>query len=101
MVERPIKKSERQVAEPDSTQDSEESITSYPEKQNTPKPFRKKETAKGKDKGNQQQDTRSQAVSPALMRGPKPKKFDPPTIKETQEETAEDTDTQEEQETSE
>ena len=35
------------------------------------------------------------------MRGPKPKKFEPPTMKETQEETAEDTDTQEEQETSE
>lgn len=95
MVERPIKKSERQtIAEPSDTEpsaieSSSDANTQSSEERSTPKPFRGKDKIKGKAKDKE--DSRSTPVNLALMRGPKPTKPKPPAIKKAQsEETAED-----------
>jgi len=88
MVERPIKKSERQPiaepsdAEPSSIESSSDADTPSSEGRNTPRPFRGKDKAKGKDKGKE--EGRATAVSPALMRGPKPTKPKPPVVKKAE-----------------
>lgn len=95
MVERPIKKSERQtVAEPSNTEpsaieSSSDANTQPSEERSTPRPFRGKDKTKEKGKGKQE-DARSTAVNPALMRGPKPSKAKPPLIKKPESETPED-----------
>ncbi len=103
MVERPIKKSERQAitepsdvvkqdleTEPSLIEGSLDSITQSPEERNTTRPSPRKDKTKGKGKGNQQEEDRSRLGNPALMRGPKPTKPKPPVIKETQPETADE-----------
>jgi hypothetical protein len=120
MVERPIKKSERQTVDSKSDVvkpikkterrlDEGNSNETPPssEERNAPRSFRGKDKTKGRGKRNQQSDGRPSNVNPALMRGPKPPKSKPPvseepaseTVEETESETIEDSDTQTEQET--
>ena len=111
MVERPIKKSERQIAppsdvveqvpetEPSPTEGSQDSITESPQKRIiTLPPVQGKDKTKGKGRGNQQDEDRSKFANPALMRGPKPTKSKPPLIKKSQEETETDEGTEADQE---
>jgi hypothetical protein len=86
MVERPIKKSERQADAPSSKSDrpTEERLDSTPRRA-----FQKTDRAKGRGKGNQE-DSRPSNVNPALVRGKKPTKPKPPVLEETPEPTAED-----------
>ncbi len=94
MVERPIKKSERQkVAEPQdvleealetqlgSTEDDFPGETQSPRKGRTSQSFRGKGNSKRKGKGKQAEDERPGQVNPALMRGPRPTKPKPPVLK--------------------
>lgn len=103
MVERPIKKSDRQTVaepsnpEPSPIESSPDTNTQPSEERSTPRPFRGKDKTKGK--GKDKEDSRSTAMSPALMRGPKPTKPKPPAIKKAEsegedaaEETTEDQD---------
>jgi hypothetical protein len=112
MVERPIKKSERQTApstsdvveevqetEPSPVEGSQSSITQSSEERSTTRPIRRKDKTDKKGKGNQQESERSGQVNPALVRGPKPTKPKPPVIKEIQQATTEDSDTEPGQET--
>lgn len=93
MVERPIKKSERQIAEPSnaeealetqqpSSEDSnvEASDTPLPEKRKVIPPIPGKEKTKGRGRGSQKEDEPSAPVNLALMRGPKPSKPKPPVV---------------------
>lgn len=101
MVERPIKKSERQAVASNSDVGEEvqekgrpieerlDSTTSASEERSAPRSFQKKDRAKGRGKKNQQ-ESRPTNVNPALMRGPKPTKPKPPVIQETPEATIED-----------
>lgn len=101
MVERPIKKSERQAAspsdvkeevqetEPSSVEGSQGSISHSSEERNTTRPVQRKDKTNKKGKGNQQESEPSRQANPALMRGPKPTKSKPPVIK-IQEPTTED-----------
>lgn len=98
MVERPIKRSDRQaIADAEPSKVIEEvleteptaiegnlDVTPPPKERNIPRPSRSKDTTKGKGKGNQQEDSRSSPMSPALMRGPKPTKPKPPVVKKTE-----------------
>ena len=110
MVERPIKKSERQtVAEPSNVKEevletessliegSQDSIIEPPKERNTARPFRGKDKTKGKGKGNQPEEDRSRSANPALMRGPRPTKPKPPVTKP--QEVTEDSVTEADQET--
>lgn len=99
MVERPIKKSDRQtIAEPSNTESSPiesnpDTNTQPSEERSTPRPFRGKDKTKGKGR-DKQEDSRSTAMSPALARGPKPTKPKPPAIKKAEtegEDAAEET----------
>ncbi|MFN6540470.1 MAG: hypothetical protein RM021_029570 [Nostoc sp. EkiNYC01] len=84
MVERPIKKSERQ-SQP-STDNNLENLDSKPPVESNPKsskPDRNRSSGKGK-KGSFA-DENKQPVNPALMRGPKPVK--PPVKIQTEVET--------------
>lgn len=112
MVERPIKKSERQAiaepsdvvkevveTEPNLMSGSLDSTIPPPAERNTTRPSPRKDKTKGKGKDNQQQEERSKPANPALMRGPKPTKPKPPVIKDPQPEAAEDSGTEPGQET--
>lgn len=102
MVERPIKKSERQIAsppdvveealetEPNLTEDSQ-SVTQPPEERSSPRPLPRKDKTK-ESKSNQQESERSRQVNPALARGPKPTKPKPPVVKTTEAEDSVDAD---------
>lgn len=103
MVERPIKKSERQaVAKPDDVgeaietqpsmiEDAQDSITQPPEERSTSRPLPGKDKRKGSREDRQKDERSSRTpINPALMRGPKPTKIKPPVVKETQEATAEE-----------
>lgn len=94
MVERPIKKSERQIAEPNDAQEAPEfqqssveegnvaSSTPLPEKRKVIPPVAGKENSdsKGrKGKGSKKEEP-SAPVNLALMRGPKPSKPKPPPV---------------------
>jgi hypothetical protein len=74
MVERPIKKSERQAApssEPSSpTSDSKPSVPAKPQRS----AGRSDDRASGRGKRGSQDDEPKQMTNPALMRGPKPVK---------------------------
>jgi hypothetical protein len=82
MVERPIKKSERQ-ANPDASSSSP-----------PPREDRKERSARGKDKGKGKRGSRDeepkQAVNPAFARPPKPSNAKPPVIEEVAPEPTED-----------
>ena len=95
MVERPIKKSERQISsqgdvveaapetEPNLTEDSQVSVTQPLEERSSSRPLPRKDKTKEKTKSNQQESERSRQVNPALARGPKPTKPKLPVVKET------------------
>ncbi len=81
MVERPIKKSERQAAEPSSeppsqTSDSKPSAPSKPQRsadKSDDRPSgRRDDRSSGRGKRGSQDDEPKQMMNPALMRGPKP-----------------------------
>src|ERR671932_531688 len=123
MVERPIKKSERQAMasnsdvtetvkenEGQAQEASLDEISPSPSPRNTPRPILGKEgkdrgtdrdrdrdkdrgRGKGRGKGNQREESRPSNVNPALMRGPKPTKPKPPVVKEPDPETTEASDT--------
>lgn len=113
MVERPIKKSERQAVTESNTvveaaieaeptiEGSTESIT-QPSEERTPKklPLPVKDPTKGKGRGSQQKDEQSSRApgNPALMRGPKPTKSKPPIIQKAQEAAESDSIAQADQE---
>jgi len=83
MVERPIKKSERQ-ANPDASSSSP-----------PPKEERKERSTRGKDKGKggkrgSRNEEPKQAVNPAFARPPKPSNAKPPVIEEVAPEATED-----------
>lgn len=112
MVERPIKKSDRQiVAEPSDvveevleteaslSEGSPDSTTQAREKRIITLPLAGKDKTKSKGKGNKQDDERSGPANLALMRGPKPTRPKGPVIKEPQSATAEDSATEPDQET--
>ena len=114
MVERPIKRSERQTlaspgdvveevleTEPSPIEDTQDSINQPPKERSTPRPLPRKDKINEKGKGNQQESERPGQVSRALMRGPKPTKLKPPVIKETQEATTEESVTEPNPETTE
>ncbi|HEY9727215.1 MAG TPA: hypothetical protein V6D50_12270 [Chroococcales cyanobacterium] len=93
MVERPIKKSERQTLAPKSDageevkgqgRSTEERFDSKPSQT-----FQKKDRKKGRGKGKQE-DSRPSSVNPALVRAPKPPKPKPPVLEETPDATNED-----------
>ncbi len=110
MVERPIKKSERQATaasndaevvlevEASPTETNQDSVTDSPEnqspeKRNIPRPLPAKEKDKGKEKGRGREKERESSrppLNPALARGPKPSKPKPPVVQATQETPAED-----------
>lgn len=98
MVEKPIKKSERQVtaAKSDVGEEVKEQPHFNEERSDskTGRSFQKKDRRKGKDKGNHQ-ESRPKNVNPALVRGPRPSKAKPPVLAETPSETVEDTETTE------
>lgn len=109
MVERPIKKSERQavatsdgITEPSNdvaeTSDdvgevleaetiplegTQEAVTQSPQRRSIPRPLAKdqKDQKKGRGEQNDRRSDRSPA-NPALMRGPKPTKPKPPVVQE-------------------
>lgn len=106
MVERPIKKSERQIAEPSnagealetqqpSSEESnvEVSDTPLPEKRKVIPPVPGKEKTKGRGKGARKEDEPSAPVNLALMRGPKPSKPKPPVVGAPPEDTEAESDT--------
>jgi hypothetical protein len=112
MVERPIKKSERQTVDSKSdvvkpvkqtegrpVEGSLDEISQSSEERSTTRSFRGKDKTKGRGKRNQQSDSRPSNVNPALMRGPKPTKPKPPVIQETESETTEDSEAETAQET--
>lgn len=93
MVERPIKKSSRQAAAPNSdvgeqTQGERRPIEERSDSTTSPSSQRKDRT-KRKGKGNQG-DSRISTVNPALVRGKKPTKPKPPVVEQTPEATVED-----------
>jgi hypothetical protein len=82
MVERPIKKSERQAqASTDNNSENTDSIPPIESNPNSSKPSRNRSSDKGK-KASYGEETRQQG-NPALARGPKPVK--PPVKVETEE----------------
>lgn len=109
MVERPIKKSERQAVAPQSEvgegvkekrhpiKERLDSTTSTPEDRSATRSLRGKDNSKRKGK-SKQKDSPSSNVNPALVRGPKPTKPKPPVIQEVPSET-EDSATEADQET--
>lgn len=102
MVERPIKKSERQAVSGDSNVGDEVQGKGRPIEERldstTGRSFQKKDRTKGRGKGNQE-DARPSNVNPALVRGKKPTKPKPPVLEQTPEPTSEDSMTQTPQET--
>jgi hypothetical protein len=83
MVERPIKKSERQSqGSTDNNSENSDSITPIESNPKSSKPSRNRSSDKGK-KGSSYGDEKRQPVNPALARGPKPVK--PPVKVETEE----------------
>ncbi len=112
MVERPIKKSDRQAVDSKSDVVSEvketeggskerrlDDITRSSEERKTTPSFRGKDQAKGRGKRNQPSDSRPSNVNPALMRGPKPTKPKPPVTQETESAPIEESEAETEQET--
>lgn len=96
MVERPIKKSERQAASPDShageeIQGKERPINPIKKRldSDTGQSFQKKDRSKGRGRGNQE-EAKPTNINPALVRGKKPTKPKPPVLEQTPEPTPEE-----------
>lgn len=92
MVERPIKKSERQAVSPDSNagedvQGKERPIAKRLDS-STGQSFQKKDRTKGRGKGNQE-EARPSNINPALVRGKRPTKPKPPVLEQEPESTIE------------
>ena len=112
MVERPIKKSERQIAPPSDAgeeiqetqetqpqvlEDNLEAITASPEKRKVIPSIPGKEKYKGKGKGSKrEEDTATPPMNMALMRGPKPTKPKPPVVTASPEEIESSSETESE-----
>ena len=112
MVERPIKKSERQIAppsdageetheiketQPQAIEDNFEATTVSSEKRKVIPSIPGKDKSKARGKGSKQEENAS--VSPmnmALMRGPKPTKPKPPVVTTSLEETESSSETESE-----
>ena len=95
MVERPIKKSERQIAPPSdageetqetqetqshAVEDSPEAAVASPEKRKVIPSVPGKEKAKGRERGSKREQEPAAPMNMALMRGPKPTKPKPPVV---------------------
>lgn len=92
MVERPIKKSERQIAppsdageetqetQPNAVEDSLEATTASPEKRKVIPSVPGKEKSKGRERGSKREQEPAAPMNMALMRGPKPTKPKPPVV---------------------
>lgn len=92
MVERPIKKSERQIAppsdageetqetQPNAVEDNLEATTASPEKRKVIPSVPGKEKTKGRGKGSNREEAAPPPMNLALMRGPKPTKSKPPVV---------------------
>lgn len=94
MVERPIKKSER-LAKAESAEGQEASSLPSSEERREVRPARgrdkgSKGKGRGKDKGRGEEE-KPQAVNPALMRGPRPAKPQPPKAEEVAPDVTEET----------
>lgn len=102
MVERPIKKSERQAASADSNVGDEVQEKGRPIQKpidsTTGRSFQKKDRTKGRGKGNQE-EAKPTNINPALVRGKRPTKPKPPVLEQTPEPTPEDEITETPQET--
>jgi hypothetical protein len=102
MVERPIKKSERQNVAPLSDVDEEVKGKGRPIEERldstAERSFQRKDRKKGRGKGKQE-EPRNTSVNPALVRGPKPIQPKPPVLEKTPEPTSEDSVTETPQET--
>ncbi|MGV0104386.1 hypothetical protein [Nostoc sp. DSM 114167] len=86
MVERPIKKSERQAqANTDSNSENSDSVTPIESNPKSSKPSRERSSDKGK-KASSRDESRP-PVNPALARGPKPVKPPTPKVKTEELET--------------
>ncbi len=80
MVERPIKKSERQLNV--DTDNSSENLDSMPSVESKPRVSkRNNERSSDKGKKSKNMDEVRQQVNPALARGPKPAKLKPKEVK--------------------
>ena len=107
MVERPIKKSEREAmaaashsseegleAQPGTIEDIHDSNSESSVNQDVPRPRPVKDRSKGKGKGRgeqkDQQSGRQPPMNPALMRGPKPTKPKAPVIQANVDEATEE-----------
>ncbi|MDM9583863.1 MULTISPECIES: hypothetical protein [unclassified Nostoc] len=87
MVERPIKKSERQSqGSTDSNSENSDSVTPIESNPKSSKPSRERSSDKGK-KGSSYRDEGRQPVNPALARGPKPVKPPAPKVQTEELET--------------
>ncbi|WP_375471861.1 hypothetical protein [uncultured Nostoc sp.] len=98
MVERPIKKSERQSqANTDSNSENSDSVTPIESNPKSSKPSRDRSSDKGK-KGSSYRDESRPPVNPALARGPKPVKPPAPKVKTEELETESESISEESQE---
>ncbi len=98
MVERPIKKSERQAqGSTDSNSENSDSVTPIESNPKSSKPSRDRSSDKGK-KGSSSRDESRQPVNPALARGPKPVKPPAPKVKTEELETESESISEESQE---
>lgn len=87
MVERPIKKSERQAAAKDEAGANQTSTPESAPENRSPIPQRAERKDRGDKKGRRKEgDERAKPANPALMRGPKPSKPKPPVIEAPAEE---------------
>jgi hypothetical protein len=83
MVERPIKKSERQAKTDESSSGGDRPTSeASPRESGTARPTRDKDRGKDRGKGKGKKGSREeeprQAVNPALVRGPRPTRPQPP-----------------------
>lgn len=92
MVERPIKKSERQAVSDDSNVSDEVQGKERPIQKRldstTGQSFQKKDRTKKRGKGNQE-EAKPSNINPALVRGKKPTKPKPPVLEQEPELTTE------------
>ncbi|WP_009630958.1 hypothetical protein [Synechocystis sp. PCC 7509] len=111
MVERPIKKSERQIdppsevgeeiqeLQPKAVEDNLEATTTSPEKRKVIPSVPGKEKTKSRGKGSNREETTAPPMNMALMRGPKPTKTKPPVVAATPEQVESSSEPQSEFET--
>ncbi len=78
MVERPIKKSERQAAQQNENNGEATQASPSPGRSTDRNENRSRSKDKGRGKGKDRDEKPSAPVNPALMRGPRPVKPKPP-----------------------